>query len=174
MEGDHTLSQVRTEETVTLEELIDAICPGASPAERQIILQAGSLLVDEIAFTLVNGAAGDESGLYAYCDFGALPHQQTAAVLKRLLEINLFLYGRDAPSFVFNPHTEHVLLACRMDRGTLTAQRFIQSLREMGSYARQWQATRFLTDEDTDRPGRAQPAGRGDLSGRPLPSIGVR
>jgi Tir chaperone protein (CesT) family len=159
---------------MTLEELIDAICSEASPAERETILQTGSLLADGVPFTLVNGAAGDESSLYAYCDFGALPHQQTVAVLKRLLEINLFLYGRDTPSFVFNPHTEHVLLACRMDRGTLTAQRFIQSLREMGSYARQWQATRFLTDEDTDRPGSALPTGHGDLSGRPLPSIGVR
>jgi Tir chaperone protein (CesT) family len=141
-------------ETMSLEELINATCQDASAAERQTILRTGGLLVNGIPFALVPGATGtgDEDSLYVYCDFGCLPRDQTVAVLKRILEINIFLYGRETPSFVFNPSTEHILLACRMDRSGITAQRFMQSLREMSSYAHQWQATHFLSDEEIDSP----------------------
>ena len=161
---------------MSFEELINAACQSASAAERQTILQTGSLMADGVPFTLVPGApgTGDENSLYVYCDFGSLPCDQTVAVLKRLLEINLFLYGVGTPGFVFNPDTEHILLACRIDRSEITPQRFGQSLREMSSYARQWQATRFLTDEEADQPSRLKPAMADNVSSRPISSARAR
>jgi hypothetical protein len=135
---------------MSLEELIAEACEGTALAERQTILETGSLEADGVAFTLLPGGVGDESSLYVYCDFGTLPSDDTVAVLKRLLEINLFLYGNTTPSFVLNPNTEHVLLACRMNSIELTGQRFKQALREMASFARQWQANRFLPGDEID------------------------
>ncbi|NRO98996.1 hypothetical protein GWC77_24115 [Paraburkholderia sp. NMBU_R16] len=133
---------------MSLEELISAACHDASAEERRTILETGGLMAYGVPFSLVPGGADDDLSLYVYCDFGAVPRSRVEAVLKRLLEINLFLYGRDTPSLVLNPTTGHILFACRMDMRSLTAQRFVLSLEEMSGYARQWRATHFLTDEE--------------------------
>jgi hypothetical protein len=159
-----------------LKELIEEACEGVGEVERQTILATGNLVADGVPFTFVPGTVGtdDASSLYLYCDFGELPPEQTEAALKRLLEINLFLYGRDAPTFVFNSVTAHVLLACRLEQTGLTAQRFVQSLREMGVYAREWQASYFLANEEVVSPAPFSPGEAGKAFGQPDSSTGSR
>jgi Tir chaperone family protein CesT len=133
------------EEPVSLEQLLKDIGEGLSQEERKTILETGALTAEGATFAF---AAGDDGSLYVYCDFGDPPREHALASLKRLLEINLFLYGNGTPSFAINPLTGRVMLACRMSGNALKANGFANSLRVMASYVRQWRATHFLVDDE--------------------------
>ena len=131
---------------IAYERLITELCRNAGATDTRAILDSGSLTVDEVPFTLMPGGDGDAGGLYAYCDFGALPADDAAPAMQRLLEINLYLYGHGTPCFALNAATGHVLFVCRLDASTIDAARLAHVLQEMAGYARQWQRTRFLDE----------------------------
>jgi hypothetical protein len=105
----------------------------------------GNVDVDGVSFTLSHGGDLASRSAYVYADFGPLPEGPDAlAALKRLMEINLFVYSDNAPSFGLNADDGHVVFACRLLLDGLDAARLAQDLGEIAGYARIWRQDHYL------------------------------
>lgn len=120
-----------------------------------------------MAFTVAAGGEVDAEGVYVFCDFGPVPTTNTVAVLKRLLELNLYLSLPFAPRLALNSETGHVLLIHREVQGQIEAPRLAAALDGMVKQAHAWRETRFLEPQPT---GPARPPAPTQPATRPTPS----
>ena len=114
------------------------------------VLETGSVSVNEVAFSIF--PSDDEEGqadeALVYCDFGPIPSQNAPAVLRRLLEVNLFLTSAPLScSFAINPESEHVILGFRSPLDTTTPEALATSLQLCAEEAAHWRQTHFLDSE---------------------------
>jgi hypothetical protein len=150
------------------EQLLRDLCVLARIADPAPVLQTRTLLVNDVAFTIHERDAepdGRTDALTIYCDFGIVPAQREAVVLRRLLEVNLFL--ADAPlaaSFIINPETEHVVLGFRAELGKITAELLVQTLESCAQEAERWRKGYFL---DSDSAGPVMPRAAAALGAKP-------
>jgi len=129
--------------------LIDAICElkkiEPSPAHHHKL----DIAVEGSAVTLLpSGYGGEAEALAYFVDFGALPQEDRETALARLLETNLFMIGRDSPTFCLNPDTNHVLLAGSIPLERTTPESLLESLSGFAEYAAYWRASHFLAPEE--------------------------
>lgn len=119
-----------------------ASAPGAPMPDA---FRQGHIDVDGIAFSLRHGGDDDADSLYVYCAFGDIPPgRQEAPALRRLLEINLFLFGDGTPAFCIDETSNVVVFASRLSTDGLQPQRLVQTLGEIASYARTWRMGYFI------------------------------
>src|SRR5205814_7135794 len=88
------------------------------------------LVIEGTGFTLLPSGYddGDIDAMAYFADFGPLPNEQRDLAAIRLLESNLFMFGRDCPGFCTNPETGRILLAGHMPLGRVTAESALQML----------------------------------------------
>jgi hypothetical protein len=130
----------------SLQGVLKQLCAGASPEVLKAVLETGSLELNDVGFTLVQGGEADAEAICIFCDFGALPSTNTVAVLKRLLEVNLFLALPGMTRLVLNSENGRVLLAHREALDTFDAERLVTVLEHMAGHAKAWCETHFLDD----------------------------
>jgi hypothetical protein len=110
------------------------------------IAESGSLLVDDVAFTLMPSVQ-DASSLRVFAQFGEPPAEQAAQVYRRLLEINLLMPQERYERLGIDPSTGTVIFTYQL--ANPSAESLHASLRQAASHARAWQVSYFL-DEETD------------------------
>jgi len=125
--------------------LIDRLCelcatrPSSESHERCEVTIAGTL------FTLIPSV--DENGIDGmayFADVAALPQDQKEVVAMRLLEANLFLMSRDAPSFCLNPQTGHAVLAGCLALHGITPESAHDYLTGLAAIAGAWRESQFM------------------------------
>jgi hypothetical protein len=129
--------------------LLTEFCTLVRIEDKATVIETGSVLINDVAFSLLYNADDAERAgtMGAYCDFGEVPEHNQVAVLRRLLEVNLFLAGSPmACTFSINPETGHVLLCVCLDLHTTEAVGLVDTLRLCTEEARRWRDAYFLED----------------------------
>ncbi|HEX6705261.1 MAG TPA: CesT family type III secretion system chaperone [Albitalea sp.] len=138
--------------------LIDRICEIKQLADPRRKHERCDLVVDGVPFTLLPSTSldGQVDGVAYFCDFGPLPKECRVLALEYLLETNLHMFGPDNPAFSRNPQTDHAVLAGRLPLDRITAEAAIEAMGGLADFARQWQATHFLSPQEqaSGRPAR--------------------
>jgi hypothetical protein len=117
---------------------------GGSVEAQDLFMQSSSLLCDDVAFTLLP-AENEAVGLRVFAQFGAPPSEKITQILRRLLEINLFMpHGRDE-RLAIDPASGCVIFSYTFFPASAAA--LLTSLRQAASHARAWRFNYFLDDE---------------------------
>lgn len=130
------------------DQLIRDFCAQVQIDDVASVIETGSVSVNDIAFSIF--CSGDEEGeaadgVLVYCDFGPVPAGNETAVLRRLLEVNLFLTSAPLScSFAINPESEHVILAFRSPIESTSVEALATSLQLCAAEAVSWREGYFL------------------------------
>lgn len=130
--------------------LIDRICEQCGIPDPASMYSSADLQIGGVNFSLFYGGVIAPDSVIIYSDFGELPVNAREAVLLRLLETNMYLFGTNSPTFTFNSENMHVLLASRVPLGNATAEKMIALLSHYAGLAREWRNTYFLLDEEAE------------------------
>jgi len=129
-------------------DLIDEFCllPGMVQPRIQPrnITDGGALYIDDVAFSLLHNEQIDETLLFIYADFGALPPGRELQAAIALLEANLYLYNGAAPVFAISAETGRVVMAQHGALAALDAQSLSELLLNIAQKATQWRKDYFL------------------------------
>jgi hypothetical protein len=129
---------------ITYFELIEAYCLLTDVKHPRMITDGGTLHINGVAFSLLHNEQIDETLLYIYADFGALPPGRELQASMALLEANLFLYSGSTPVFAIAPGTERVVMAQVGSLAQLDAESLSALLTNMADKACQWRKDYFL------------------------------
>lgn len=131
--------------------LIDAICELGQAAPAESRHTRCDLAVEGTLFTLipVPDETGVPNGVGYFADVGPLPQAQGEVAMRSLLETNLFMIGRDAPSFCANPDTGHIVLAGVMPLDRVTPETALQAMSSLAHFAADWRESLFHMDRPT-------------------------
>lgn len=146
------------------DQLIREFCEAVQIDDVVSVLESGSVSVNDVAFSIFpsEDEDGGVAGALVYCDFGPLPSGDSVAVLRRLLEVNLFLTSAPLScSFAINPESGHVLLAFRSPLDGTGAESLATSLQLCAEEAERWRESHFL--EDGPEPARPRVPGHGPM-----------
>jgi hypothetical protein len=124
--------------------LIEGFCKVCGLDNAGRILDGGSIIVNEVTFSLIYSENVNPELLFIYCDFGDPPVGREADAYRALLEANLYLYSGTGPTFSISRETRRVLFAdqLRLDKGTPEELHAI--LLRMADKAHAWRADYFL------------------------------
>jgi len=143
------------------EQLIRVFCASVQIEDVATVLDTGSVSVNDVAFSIFPADEEDaeEEAVMVYCDFGPVPGTNAVAVLRRLLEVNLFLSSAPlACSFSINPESQHVILGFRSPLDETNPETLTTSLRMCAQEAEHWRESYFLEGQPqvlpTTQPGR--------------------
>lgn len=128
--------------------LIDEICAEVNIPNPERLYQEANLKVDDVAFTLLYGSVADPNSMMLYCDFGELPEQGREAVLLRLMETNMHLFGANSPCFTYNSESKHIVLAARLRLFAATGEDVLRTLRSLAAGALEWRQNHFLHETE--------------------------
>ena len=130
--------------------LIDGICEIGNAPPSDSRHTRCDLAVEGTLFTLIptldeNGVA---DGVGYFADVGPLPPTQRESAALRLLESNLFLIGRNAPSFCANPDTGHIVLAGVMPLDRVTPETALQAMSSLAHFAAEWRDSHLRAPQE--------------------------
>lgn len=108
------------------------------------IAESGSLLFDNVAFTLMPSVQ-DASSLRVFAQLGKPPAEQAKQIYRRLLEINLLMPQECYERLSIDPSTGMVIFTYQL--ASPSAISLHASLRHAANHARAWQVGYFLDDE---------------------------
>jgi hypothetical protein len=128
--------------------LVDQICAQSNIPDPASMYSAANLQVQGVNFTMFYGGAIAPDSAMVYCDFGELPAQAREAVLLRLLETNMYLFGVNSPVFTYNPENKHIVLVCRVLLARATADRVLDLLAQYAGIAKEWRNGYFLIEKE--------------------------
>lgn len=141
--------------TTKYQQLLLEFCQLVRIDDASAVLESGSVEMNDIAFSLIHDTEEERTAsvLCVYCDFGEIPSAADhALVMRRLLEVNLFLFvSPTACTFSINPETGHVLLCVSLDLHATDARMLAETLTLCTEEARRWRETHFLDDTDVTR-----------------------
>ena len=124
--------------------LIDQICEEFDIPDPGTMYQAAHLRLRDTDFTLYHGGVIIPDSVLMYCDFGELPVQSREAVLLRLLEANVYLFGVTSPAFTYNPQKNHIMLMCRFSLKQATLESTLELFNYFAEMATRWNNDHFL------------------------------
>ncbi|HVK93677.1 MAG TPA: CesT family type III secretion system chaperone [Noviherbaspirillum sp.] len=139
--------------------LIDRICARCDIPNPELMYQVANLNVNKTDFSLYYGGAIDPLSALVYCDFGVLPTESREAILLRLLETNMYMFGVNSPSFTYNPDSGHILMMFRLQLQGATADSALEAFAAIADMAIEWRKGYFLEDEKTEKLAGAKRAG---------------
>ena len=128
--------------------LIDQICAQSGIPNPASMYSAADLQVQGVNFTMFHGGSIAPDSALVYCDFGELPKQAREAVLLRLLETNMYLFGINSPVFTYNPENRHIVLVSRVPLTNATADKVLALLSHYAGVAKEWRNDYFLLDKE--------------------------
>jgi hypothetical protein len=130
--------------------LIDRICEINKTVPEPGAHERCELTIDGTRFTLVPMAVDEKKivGLTYYADIAPMPQgNEREAMAIRLLETNVFLTSREAPSFCIDPRNGHALLAGCMALEALTPESAHNYLRGVAVYAGGLRESQFAPED---------------------------
>ncbi|MDB5840436.1 MAG: dapA [Herminiimonas sp.] len=116
---------------------------------------AMELEVDGTVFEVVHSSTERPEEILVECHFGRAPGDGTAAVLARLLQVNLSLARAHEPAFGADHVSNDVIYAFHEPLDETTAPELMEIMKQTAVQAKAWQASYFFDGED----GPATPAG---------------
>lgn len=134
-------------------ELLQEAAPDSKPAEPA---EPGSLLgdmdifpisIDGVGLMLLYSASVKNDRMFAFCDFGDVPPEREAAVMRRLLEMNFAVYQGNAPSFTIDPESGRVMLLAEVPLSEATPVNVMGFLQGLSVQANEWRKNHFLAEE---------------------------
>jgi hypothetical protein len=125
-------------------ELINDFCALSAMADSQHILNGGSIVINDVVFSLLHKERLDPRLLFLRCDFGELSDKRRADAYKALLELNLYLYDGAGPAFSIGPKTGRVLFTNSYRLEGLEASQLHQILAELAEQVLEWRGHCFL------------------------------
>ena len=143
----------------TYHALIDQICAQSNIPDPASMYSAANLQVEGVNFTLFYGGGIAPDSTMVYCDFGELPTQAREAVLLRLLETNMYLFGMNSPVFTYNAENKHIVLVSRVPLANATADRMLGLLAHYADLAKEWRTDHFLIETEQQTGALANPTG---------------
>ena len=147
--------------------IIDELCTFAGIADPKQQYETAKFKVDDISFALQHGGEEYEDYAMFFCNYGYPPDEYRELALQRLLEANTALAGPFAPIFGINHETGSVLLSQFVPIHNATGEGFLKTMRYYAAYARDWQRSFFLLDEERDPSSGRSSSGR-TADGLPL------
>lgn len=130
--------------------LIDRICEINKTVPEPDAHERCELTIDGTLFTLVPMAVDEKKivGLTYYADIAPMPPgNEREAMAIRLLETNVYLTSREAPSFCVDPRNGHALLAGCMALDALTPESAHNYLRGVAVYAGGLREAQFAPED---------------------------
>lgn len=109
-----------------------------------------SLEIEGTKFTLAFQPDKSIDAIFIYCDFGEVPAEMRTKVLRRLLEINYTLQGKNQSTLAFNPETKHVLYIMQMPLDLSKVDSILMTLIEQAAYAKVWRERFFLLENERE------------------------
>jgi hypothetical protein len=116
--------------------------PTADPGANRAI--AFDVIVDGVGFLVHYSQAIDDRALFVEGRFGAVPPENTLAILRRLLEVNVALAPRFMASFGINAETNEVIYSFSCRLGETDARSLQKAMSLVARQARLWRAGHFL------------------------------
>jgi hypothetical protein len=132
----------------TYRKLVDEICTLTNIQKSELLYQSMDLQVKGVNFSMFYWKEISPDYGVVYCDFGPLPSENREAVLLRLLQTNLYLFGINTPSFAIDRQTNHVLMAINIPLEKTTAEHVVLALSDFAELALGWRVGYFLTEEE--------------------------
>jgi len=127
--------------------LIDQLCQHAGIPHPQSMYEKAELLVDDCTFLLRHGEKSES--VLVYCDMGELPEKSKEAVLLRLMETNLYMFGDVYnPVFSYSPESKHVLVLCARWLGEATGLTLLAFIKQLAGMAKEWRENHFLDEKE--------------------------
>lgn len=126
-----------------LKQLLSALGSALDAPDRERVLATSALAMDGVPVTLNPAGDADPAGVHAYYALGRLPEADRDAAALRMLQLNLCLFGRDAPQFGLDASSGQAVMMVRIDISELTATDLHQALSTYATLAGAWQDTRF-------------------------------
>jgi hypothetical protein len=125
--------------------LIEDFCKLCGLDDPRRILDGGSIIVNEVVFSLVYSEKINPDLVFIYCDFGDVPLNRQADAYRALLEANLFLYTGTGPAFTVSRETGRVLLAdqYRLDKKS-NPEELQAVLVRLAAKALDWRTNHYL------------------------------
>jgi hypothetical protein len=100
--------------TPLYEQLVTNFCQATGFDTPQSLLDAGEVLVDDVAVSLFFEPEIAEDDLILYSDIALRPHETDPILLQRLLEANMFWSGTGGGTIGMHPETGRIGLATRL------------------------------------------------------------
>ena len=122
------------------------------------VIAGDALMINKVAFSLVQSDQIDASLMSIYADFGPIPAQLEARICKVLMEANLYLFIEQGPIFALSADQKNVLCAERRVIGKTTPEDLYELLMRLASKANEWRINYFLDSKPNapvQQPGRA-------------------
>lgn len=124
--------------------LVEEICLRCNIPNPVSMYANANLEVKGVNFSMFHGADIAPNCALLYSDFGKVPAQAKEAVLLRLLETNLYLFGPNTPAFCYNTQSRHIVLICRLPLSGATAVKVLALLDHIAGMAAQWRDDCYL------------------------------
>ena len=140
--------------------LIDQICAKSNIPDPASMYSVADIQVQGVNFTMFYGGSIAPDSALLYCDFGELPTQAREAVLLRLLETNMYLFGVNSPTFTYNAENMHIVLANRVPLARVTADTVLALLSHYAGLAKEWRNDHFLLEKEQQTGALANSSGR--------------
>jgi len=126
-------------------ELASGFCEMARLPEPERLLQGDAIEVDGISFQLAYDEEEQPDHVVIYCDFGTPPEDQLLDAYRVLLEMNMSMYGGNAPAFMLAP-SQRVALAYHYRLNEVMPQQLMYLISGLAVQAQDWRNHYFLSD----------------------------
>src|SRR5450830_538609 len=113
--------------------------------EPQRLLEGNPIEVDGVDFYLAYDEDEQPDHVMVYCDFGTPPPERLLAAYQILLEMNMTIYGGNAPSFMLSP-TQRVSLGYHYRLGEVGPEQLMHLISSLAVQAKDWRNHHFLND----------------------------
>lgn len=124
--------------TALYEELVTNFCHTTGFDTPQSLLDAGEVLVDEIAVSLFFEPEIADDDLVLYSDIALRPHETDPLLLQRLLEANMFWSGTGGATIGMHPETGRIGLATRLPVNDPDGYWLVQALYRFSTMTKYW------------------------------------
>lgn len=133
-------------QTKLYEELVNNFCHATGFDTPQSLLDAGEVLVDDIAVSLFFEPEIAQDDLVLYSDLALRPHEMNTELLQNLLEANMLWNGTDGAGATIgmHPETGRIGLATRLSVNAPDGNWLAQALYRFSVTTKTW---RELLDE---------------------------
>jgi hypothetical protein len=135
-------------------QLIQDFCALSGFADPQRLLNGGSIVINDVVFSLLHKEKPDPRLLFLRCDFGEIRDNRQTDAYKALLEMNTYLYDGTGPAFAIAPETGRVLFTNSYRLEGLEANELHRILAELVEQVLEWRSHYFLDPRSTARTNR--------------------
>jgi hypothetical protein len=126
-------------------EVIDQVCSELGISDSKSMYEVCNFRFEDNEFSLAH-TMEDEGVINIFCDYGYVPSDSAARILRRVLETNMLAYNSKAPRLAANPDTGRVIMIANVSLEGLAIDPFLDLLSVYGVNAKIWRDTYFLEE----------------------------